>query len=128
MRPLDQPKPIFHYHVTEVLPMSPTQAARFTRAATLCRPTGHPSRPPPGGDRPSAQDDAARQRALASDPPPPRPVTAAPGGPSHDDRGSPASGASYPRRLVQMNQSYGPSRRCEVRPKPSSVPPAMGGS
>jgi len=62
--------------------MSPTQAARFTRAATLCRPTGHPSPPPPGGDRPSAQDDAARQRALASDPPPPRPVTAAPVGPS----------------------------------------------
>ena len=49
--------------------MSPTQAARFTRAVTLCRPTGHPSPPPPGGDRPPAQDDAARQRALASDPP-----------------------------------------------------------
>ena len=50
------------------------------------------------------------------------------GGPAHDDRGSPASGASDPRRLVPMNQSYGPGRRCELRPKPSSVPPAMGGS
>jgi len=47
--------------------MSPTQAARFTRAATRSHPTGHPVPAPPDGDRTPVQDGDARKRTPASD-------------------------------------------------------------
>jgi hypothetical protein len=48
--------------------MSPTDAGRFTDAATPSHPAGHSTPPPPVGDHTSVQDDAVSEGALATDP------------------------------------------------------------
>jgi hypothetical protein len=55
--------------------MSPTDAGRFTDAATPSRPPGHPTPSPRFADHASVQDDAASEGALATSQRPPRPVT-----------------------------------------------------
>src|SRR5450631_4822554 len=65
-------------------PMSPTDAGRFTNAATVSHTLGPPIPSPPGGEHASVQGVAASEGALATDPPPFRPVTAARVGPSRN--------------------------------------------
>lgn len=62
--------------------MSPTDASRFTDAATPSHPAEHLIPPPPGGDHTSTQDGAAGEGAQATDPRPPGPVTPARARPS----------------------------------------------